>query len=169
MALGKRRVQQTGLFVPVTELSQSPTHPFDAELNAVLAEADFDAFTETLCAPHYKEGGRPAIPPGTYFRMLFVGYFEGLDSQRGIAWRCADSRSLGGFFGAELTAANPAHNSMTVIRQRLPARVFEAVFERVLGVLERKGLLKGKTLGLDVTTLEANSALRSIVRMADGK
>jgi transposase len=169
MALGKRRVQQTELFVPVTELPKGPAHPFYAKLNAVLAEADFDAFTETLCAPHYKEGGRPSIPPGTYFRMLFVGYFEGLDSQRGIAWRCADSRSLREFLGAELTAATPAHNSMTVIRQRLPARVFEAVFERVLGVLERKGLLKGKTLGLDGTTLEANAALRSIVRKADGK
>ena len=124
---------------------------------------------EQLCEPYYKEGGRPSIPPGTYFRMLFIGYFEGIDSQRGIAWRCADSRSLRAFLGAELTEATPAHNSMTVIRQRLPAGVFESVFEHVLGVLDGKGLLRAKTLGLDSTTLEANAAMRSIVRKADGK
>lgn len=90
-------------------------------------------------------------------------------SQRGIAWRCADSRSLREFLGAELTDATPAHNSMTVIRQRLPARVFESVFEQVLGVLDGKGLLRAKTLGIDSTTLEANAALRSIVRKAEGK
>jgi hypothetical protein len=101
--------------------------------------------------------------------MLFIGYFEGIDSQRGIAWRCADSRSLREFLGAELTEATPAHNSMTVIRQRLPENIFESVFTHVLGVLDQKGLLKGKTLGIDATTLEANAAMRSIVRKADGK
>jgi transposase len=169
MALGKRTAKQTELFVPVAQLPRSPAHPFYAKLNGLLAESAFDPFVEQLCEPYYKEGGRPSIPPGTYFRMLFIGYFEGLDSQRGIAWRCADSRALREFLGAELTDTTPAHNSMTVIRQRLPASVFESVFEHVLGVLDEKGLLRAKTLGIDSTTLEANAAMRSIVRKADGK
>ena len=169
MALGRRTDKQTELFVPVTQLPKSPAHPFYSRLNAVLAQAGFDAFVEQLCEPYYKEGGRPSIPPGTCFRRLFIGYFEGIDSQRGIAWRCADSRSWRAFLGADLTAATPAHNSMTVIRQRLPENIFEGVFAHVLGVLSQKGLLKGKTLGIDATTLEANAAMRSIVRKADGK
>lgn len=169
MALGKRAPKQSDLFVSVTAMPKSPAHPFYSKLNEVLAEAGFDAYVEQLCEPYYKEGGRPSIPPGTYFRMLFVGYFEGIDSQRGIAWRCADSRSLREFLGADLTEATPAHNSMTVIRQRLPADIFENVFAHILGVLSQKGLLKGKTLGVDATTLEANAAMRTIVRKADGK
>ena len=169
MALGKRTAKQTELFVPVAQLPKSPAHPFYAKLNGLLAEAGFDPFVEQWCEPYYKEGGRPSIPPGTYFRMLFIGYFEGIDAQRGIAWRGADSRSLREFLGAELTDATPAHNSMTVIRPRLPASVFERVFEQVLGVLDGKGLLRAKTLGIDSTTLEANAAMRSIVRKADGK
>lgn len=169
MALGKRTAKQSELFVSVAQLPKSPAHPFYSKLNGLLAESAFDPFVENLCEPYYKEGGRPSIPPGTYFRMLFIGYFEGLDSQRGIAWRCADSRALREFLGAALTDATPAHNSMTVIRQRLPASVFESVFEHVLGVLDEKGLLRAKTLGIDSTTLEANAAMRSIVRKADGK
>lgn len=169
MSLGKRTSRQSDLFVAVTTLPKTPAHPFYSKLNAVLAQAQFDSFVEQLCEPYYKQGGRPSIPPGTYFRMLFIGYFEGIDSQRGIAWRCADSRSLREFLGADLTDATPAHNSMTVIRQRLPETIFENVFAHVLGVLNQRGLLKGKTLGIDATTLEANAAMRSIVRKADGK
>src|SRR5215204_7684244 len=137
MSMGRRRTSHQGeLFVTSADLPQSPGHAFYDQLNRLLAEADFDRFVEDLCRPHYAdEGGRPSIPPGTYFRMLFIGYFEGLDSQRGIAWRCADSRSLREFLGADLTEATPAHNSMTVIRQRLPENVFESVFAHVLGVL----------------------------------
>lgn len=169
MALGKRTPKQSDLFVSVTAMPKSPAHPFYSKLNEVLAEADFDAYVEDLCQPYYKDGGRPSIPPGVYFRMLFIGYFEGIDSQRGIAWRCADSRSLREFLGADLTEATPAHNSMTVIRQRLPEDIFEHVFAHILGLLNSKGLLKGKTLGVDATTLEANAAMRTIVRKADGK
>jgi transposase len=169
MALGKRAAKQSEMFIPVAELPKSPAHPFYSRLNRLLAETDFDTFVETLCEPYYREGGRPSIPPGVYFRMLFIGYFEGIDSQRGIAWRCADSRSLREFLGAAPTDPTPAHNSMTVIRQRLPESVFEAVFSKVLSVLQQKGLLKGKTLGVDATTLEANAAMKSIVRKADGK
>lgn len=87
------------MFLPAQDLARGPGHPFYTKLNAVLAEAGFDAFVEGLCAPYYKEGGRPGIPPGVYFRMVLIGYFEGLDSQRGIAWRCADSLGLRAFLG----------------------------------------------------------------------
>ena len=97
MALGRRRSKQTDLFIPTAELVKGPGHPFYTKLNQVLAEAGFDEFVEKLCAPSYKDGGRPSIPPGMYFRMLFIGYFEGIDSQRGIAWRCADSLGLRAF------------------------------------------------------------------------
>lgn len=168
MALGRRKDKQVELFIPTVELQRGPGHPFYAKLNDVLAAAGFDAFTEKRCAPYYKEGGRPGIPPGVYFRMLFIGYFEGIDSQRGIAWRCADSLALRSFLGIPLTDSTPVHASMSVIRQRLPESVFDEVFTFVLGLLEQKGLLKGKTLGIDATTLEANAAMKSIVRKDSG-
>ncbi len=169
MALGKRGPRQSELFVALVDLPKSPGHPFYTRLNQLLADAGFDAFVEDLCEPYYKEGGRPSIPPGVYIRMLFIGYFEGIDSQRGIAWRCADSRCLRDFLGAAPTDPTPAHNSMTVIRRRLPETVFETIFAFVLRLLDQHGLLKGKTLGIDSTTLEANAAMKTIVRKADGK
>ncbi len=169
MALGKRKAKQDELFIPTVKLATGPGHPFYAKLNDVLAEAGFDAFVEQLCAPFYKEGGRPGIPPGVYFRMLFIGYFEGLDSQRGIAWRCADSLALRTFLGIAITEATPVHASMTIIRQRLPEPVFDKVFVFVLSLLEAKGLLRGKTMGIDATTLEANAAMKSIVRKDTGE
>lgn len=168
MALGRRKAKQTELFIPTAQLRSGPAHPFYTKLNAVLADAGFDAFTEKLCAPYYKDGGRPGIPPGTYFRMLFIGYFEGIDSQRGIAWRCADSLALRSFLDIPLTDATPVHASMSVIRQRLAGSVFDQVFHFVLGLLDEKGLLKGHTLGIDATTLEANAAMKSIVRKDTG-
>jgi len=169
MALGKRTAQQSELFIPTAQLVTGPGHPFYTKLNEVLAEADFDNFVEGLCAPYYKDGGRPGIPPGVYFRMLFIGYFEGLDSQRGIAWRCADSLALRTFLGVSLTEGTPVHASMTIIRQRLPELVFDKVFVFVLKLLDEKGLLRGKTLGIDATTLEANAAMKSIVRRDTGE
>ncbi|MGA3180646.1 MAG: transposase, partial [Verrucomicrobiota bacterium] len=118
---------------------------------------------------HYKEGGRPSIPPGVYFRMLFIGYFEGLDSPRGIAWRCADSLGLRSFLDVGLTEETPVHASMTIIRQRLPESVFNRVFVFVLNLLEEKGVLRGKTVAIDATTLEANAAMKSIVRKDTGQ
>ena len=168
MALGQRKTRQAELFIPTAQLAQGPGHPFYTKLNAVLAEAGFDEFVEQLCAPYYKEGGRPGLPPGTYFRLLFVGYFEGIDSQRGIAWRCADSLALRGFLGIPLTEATPVHATLSVIRQRLPADVFDRVFQFVLGLLDEQGLLRGRTLGIDATTLEANAAMKSIVRKDNG-
>ena len=167
MALGKRKPQQNELFIPTAKLATGPGHPFYTKLNEVLAEAGFDEFVERLCAPYYKEGGRPGIPPGVYFRMLFIGYFEGLDGQRGIAWRCADSLALRSFLGIGITEATPVHASMTIIRQRLPESVFDKVFVFVLSLLEDKGLLRGKAVAIDATTLEASAAMRSIVRRGD--
>src|SRR6266705_3471091 len=169
MALGRRKERQDELFIPTARLAQGPGHPFYTKLNEVLADAGFDEFVEKLCAPYYKEGGRPGIPPGVYFRMLLIGYFEGLDSQRGIAWRCADSLALRAFLGIALTEATPVHASMTIIRQRLPELVFDKVFVFVLTLLQDRGLLRGKTVALDATTLEANAAMKSIVRKDTGE
>jgi transposase len=171
MSLGRRRSSHQGeLFVTSADLPQSPGHAFYDRLNELLAEASFDAFVEELCRPYYAEQiGRPSLPPGTYFRMLFVGYFEGLDSQRGIAWRCSDSFSLRAFLAVPFDHATPDHSSLTTIRQRLPEVIHERVFARVLAIAHEKKLLKGKTVGVDSTTLEANAAMRAIVRKDTGE
>ncbi len=169
MALGKRQPKQPDLWIAAPDLPTAPGHPFYQKLNALLGEAGFDRFVEELCRPYYADGvGRPGIPPGVYFRMLFVGYFEGLDSQRGIAWRCADSRSLQAFLGYLPTEATPDHSSLTKVRRRLPEVVHEQVFAFVLGVAGAKGLLKGKTVAVDATTLEASAALKAIRRKDTG-
>jgi hypothetical protein len=169
MALGKRRREQQSLLVATTNLPQSPGHPFYEKLNRLLAEAQFDEYAEELCRPYYAEGvGRPGIPPGVYFRMLFAGYFEGLDSQRAIAWRCSDSRSLQSFLGYEITDPTPEHSSLTVIRKRLPLLIHEQVFAKVLAIAQEKKLLKGKSTGVDSTLIEAEAAMKSIVRRDTG-
>jgi len=168
MALGRHKPKQDELFIPTAKLATGPGHPFYSKLNEVLATAGFDDFVEKLCAPYYKAGGRPGIPPGVYFRMLFIGYFEGLDSQRGIAWRCADSLGLRTFLSIAITEETPVHASMTIIRQRLPESVFDKVFVFVLNLLEKSGLLRGKAVAIDATTLEANAAMKSIVRKDSG-
>lgn len=154
--------------VPTSALPRSPGHPFYVALNKLLAEAKFDEYVEQLCAPLYQDGGRPSIPPGVFFRMLFVGYFEGIDSQRGIAWRCSDSMSLRSFLGLAPTQATPDHSSLTIIRQRLPKELIEQVFSFVLTMAFEKKQLKGRSIGVDATTLEANAAMKSIVRRDGG-
>jgi transposase len=171
MSMGRRQAEyQPDLWVPTADLPQSPGHVFYEKLNHLLAEAGFDCYVEDLCRPHYAHGlGRESIPPGTYFRMLFVGYFEALDSQRAIAWRCSDSLSLRAFLGTPLHEATPDHSSLTRIRQRLPLDVHERVFIRVLQIAQDKKLLRGKTVAVDATTLEANAAMKSIVRKDTGE
>lgn len=169
MALGKRKREQQELLVATTSLPQSPGHPFYEKLNGLLGEAEFDEYVEELCRPYYADGvGRPGIPPGVYFRMLFIGYFEGLDSQRAIAWRCHDSRSLQSFLGYALTAPTPDHSSLTVIRKRLPLAVHERVFARVLQIAQERNLLKGQTVAVDSTFIEAEAAMKSIVQRDSG-
>jgi transposase len=170
MALGRRGGVEEGLWVPTTELPRSPGHPFYERVHRVLSEAGFDRFVEDLCRPHYAAvQGRPSIPPGTYFRMLMVGYFEGIDSQRGIAWRCSDSLALREFLGLSVSQRVPDHSSLTVIRQRLPLELHEEVFAFVLRILVQRGLYEGKTLAVDATMLEANAAMKSIVRRESGE
>ncbi len=114
MSLGKRKHEQQAAWVATTDLPKSPGHPFYHRLNQILAEAGFDAWLEQLCHPYYADQkGRPSIPPGTYFRMILIGYFEGLASQRGIAWRCCDSRSLAEFLGYSPAEETPDHSSLT--------------------------------------------------------
>jgi transposase len=172
MAMGKRKARQESLFIATDKLSQSPGHPFYVRLNALLAEAGFDRWVEQRCRAYYEQDeprGRKSIPPGVYFRMLFVGYFEGLDSQRGIAWRCADSLALRQFLGVSLDEGTPDHSTLTNTRKRLPPEVFTEVFQFVLSIAADKKLLSGKTAGVDSTTLEANAAMKSIVRKDTGE
>lgn len=170
MALGKRSDEQQEMWVATTSLPRSEGHVFYRKLNQLLAEADFDCTIEKICRPYYHNNlGRPSIPPGVYFRMLLVGYFEGIGSQRGIAWRCSDSLSLRHFLGIPLTEETPDHSSLTRVRDRLPLEVHTAVFQLVLQLVVDKGLLKGKTVAVDSTTLEANAAMKSIVRRDTGE
>ena len=169
MALGKRKREQQQMWVATNALPKSPGHVFYRKLNQLLDEAGFDKHAEELCHPYYAERkGRPSIPPGVYFRMLLVGFFEGIGSQRGIAWRCSDSLSLREFLGLAPTDEPPDHSSLTRVRDRLPLEVHHAVFLFVLQLAEMKNLLRGKTVGVDATMLEANAAMKSIVRRDSG-
>lgn len=164
MALGRRRDEQQAMWVATTELARSPGHPFYDALNRLLRDGGFDPRVEVLCEPYYAKCGRPSVPPGTYFRMLFIGYFEGIDSQRGIAWRCADSLSHRDLLEIAPTARTPDHSTRTLIRQRRPLTVDEQVFQIVLELAAGEGLIDGKTIGVVATLVEANAAMKTIVR-----
>ena len=170
MAMGKRRTErQQALWIATGDLPPAPGHPFYSKLNELLAQHGFDAFVEGVCQKFYHEElGRPSIPPGVYFRMLLIGYFEGIDSERGIAWRSDDSRTLREFLGYDAKEATPDHSSLSRIRVRIDLETHQDVFAWVLKVLAESKLLKGKTVGVDATTLEANAAMRSIVRRDTG-
>jgi transposase len=170
MALGRRKSEQQAAWIATNELPKSPGHPFYKKLNALLAEAGFDAWLEKLCAPYYAtKMGRESIPPGVYFRMILIGYFEGISSQRGIAWRCHDSRSLAEFLGVPVQEETPDHSSLSRIHGRLPLEVHEAMFVFVLKLAAEKNLLTGKTVAVDSTLLEADAAMKSIVRRDTGE
>ena len=169
--MGKRkRARQPTMWVATTALPTAASHPFYARLNQLLAEHGFDDFVEGLCASFYATTmGRPGLPPGIYFRLLMIGYFEGLDSERGIAWRAADSFALRDFVGLGLDEAPPDHSTISRTRRLIDLEAHRAVFTWVLQYLGGAGLVKGKTIGIDATTLEANAALRSIVRRDTGE
>jgi transposase len=171
MALGNRKDQsQSSFWVSTQKLVKSSGHPFYQKLNEILKQHDFDTHAESKCAKFYAEKvGRPGIPPGVYFRMLMVGYFEGIDSERGIAWRCEDSLALRSFLGIDLDKATPEHSSLSRIRQRIDLETHTEIFTWVLKVLTKDQLIVGKTVGIDATTLEANAAMRSIVRKDTGE
>ena len=160
---------QQAMWVATADLPQGGGHPFYERLNQILNAAGFDAFVEQLCAPFYARMGRPSLAPGRYFRLLLVGYFEGLDSERAIAWRAADSLSLRSFLRLAPPSAPPDHSTISRTRRLLSVETHEAVFTWVLQQLADAGLVRGRTVGIDATTLEANAALRSIVRRETGE
>ena len=170
MAMGTReKERQKPLWVSAS-MARSPGHPFYEGLNRILDEAGFDEFAEQQCAPFYAERmGRPSLAPAVYFRLQLIGYFEGIDSERGIAWRVADSLALREFLGYELQQRTPDHSTISRNRRLIDLETHREVFIWVLRVLAEEGLLEGKTLGVDSTTLEANAALRSIVRRDSGE
>ena len=170
--MGKRsgRQRQEALWVATNHIAQTPGHAFYDQLNALLAAHHFDQRVEHLCRRYYKGPlGQPSMPPGVYFRCLLIGFFEGIDSERGIAWRVADSLSLRKFLGYGLDEDTPDHSTLSRTRRRYWLSTHQAVFRWVLARLKEAGLVKGKTLAIDATTLEANAALRSIVRRDTGE
>ena len=171
MALGKRQPVQQPLFVSTADLNLRP-HPFYEAVNRVLDAHQFDPFAEQLCARSYddgEQGGRPGLAPGTYFRCLLVGYFEGIDSERGIDWRCNDSNSLKLFLGVPCDRPAPDHWTLSRTRRLIDLETHQEVFQYVLEVLANHGLVHGKTAGIDSTALEANAAMRSTVRRDTGE
>ncbi len=168
--MGTRDTEQSSLWIATSELPTSPGHPFYARLNALLDAHDFDRFVEGLCARFYAPVmGRPSLAPGRYFRLLLVGYFEGIDSERGIAWRAMDSLAVRSFLRLPLQEAPPDHSTIARTRRLIDLDTHRAVFTWVQGRLVEAGLLKGKTVAIDATTLEANAAMRSIVRRDTGE
>ena len=169
MGRRKDRARTPGLWIAANELPPTGGHPFYQRLNLVLDAHAFDDFVEAQCAPFYAAVGRPSLTPGTYFRLLLIGYFEGIDSERGIAWRTADSLALRGFLGLGLDEVPPEHSTISRTRRLIDLETHRAVFTWILQVLATADLVKGKTIGIDATTLEANAALRSIVRRDSGE
>jgi transposase len=172
MAMGRRkqRQKQEGLWIAHTELASAPGHPFYQRLNELLEAEDFDEFVEGRCAKFYAaKYGRPSLTPGIYFRSLLIGYFEGIGAERGIAWRLADSLALRRFVGIGLDEYTPDHSTISRTRRLIDLDTHREVFAWVLGVLADRGLVKGQRIAIDATTLEANAAMRSIVRRDTGE
>jgi transposase len=172
MAMGRLSNRRGGAARPSSQLAVAlaPRHFFYDRCNEILAEAEFDATVEMLCQPYYTDGiGRPSIPPGRYFRMLFVGQFEGLESEREIAWRCADSLSLHRFLRLQDGETVPDHSTLSVTRSRLPLEVHHVVFGFILEIADQHDLVRGKRIGVDASTQEANASLRRLVRRDTGE
>jgi transposase len=172
MAMGRLSNRRGGAARPSSQLAVAlaPRHFFYDRCNEILAEAEFDAMVEMLCQPYYTDGiGRPSIPPGRYFRMLFVGQFEGLESEREIAWRCADSLSLHRFLRLQDGETVPDHSTLSVTRSRLPLEVHHVVFGFILEIADQHDLVRGKRIGVDASTQEANASLRRLVRRDTGE
>jgi transposase len=170
MAMGKRKAKQADLWVSASEMPKAASHPFYAKVNEILEQRKLDRRLEHLCKRFYKPVfGRPSMAPGVYFRLLLIGFFEGIDSERGIAWRVADSLSLREFLGCSLTEQTPDHSTISRTRRLLPVETHKAVFRWFVRVLGEEGLIEGQTIAIDATTLEANAAMRSIRRRDDGR
>lgn len=172
MAMGRKRPKQADLWIPHGAAAKPPSHTFYEALNRLLAEADFDRFVEAACAQFYRSDsvqGRKSFPPGLYFRMLLVGFFEGIESERGICWRFADSLSLRSFVGLGLGDPVPDHSTLSRTRSRLSGEVYDQVFQFMLGLVEKYGLLRGRVAGVDSTYLRADASMKAIVRRDTGE
>jgi transposase len=171
MAMGKRKrlAKQASIWVATQDLPRTAAHPSYTRLNQIVDTQGFDRYVEDLCQRFYADEGRPGLPPGRYFRLLLIGYFEGLDAERAIAWRAADSFALREFLGLVLPDAPPDHSTVSRTRRLIDLETHQAVFTWMLQRLADAGLVHGKTVGIDATTLEANAALRSIVRRDTGE
>lgn len=168
--MGKRKAKQVDLWVSTSEIPKAASHPFYAKVNEVLDRHKVDRRLEHLCRRFYKPTlGRPSRAPGVYFRALLIGFFEGIDSERGIAWRVADALSLREFLGFGVTEQTPDHSTISRTRRLLPVETHKAVFRWFVRVLGEEGLMEGQTIAIDATTLEANAAMRSIRRRDDGR
>jgi transposase len=170
MALGRQKDRQGDLMVDWSEMPRSSGHVFYDRLQSVLIKGGFDGFAEAACRPYYAaKMGAPSVPPGRYFRMHLVDYFEGIDSGRGLEWRCSDSPSLREFLRLESRARVPDHSWLSKTRTRLPHEIYAAVFDWVLALIAEAGLIKGERISADGSTMEANAALRTIVRREPGE
>jgi transposase len=173
MAMGTRkgRERQSDMWIATSAIVETPGNAFYDRLNKILSEHKFDARVEALCRKFYKKSpyGRPSLAPGVYFRALLIGYFEGVDSERGIAWRAADSLSLRGFLGYTLDEATPDHSTISRTRRLYWVETHKAIFRWVVRILTGEGLISGQTVSIDATTLEANAAMKNIVRREDGQ
>src|SRR5438552_9274004 len=170
MAMGTRKTEQPPLWVATSDLPSSPGHPFYTRLNAILDAEGFDRFVEDQCRRFYAPVmGRPGLEPGRYFRLLLIGYFEGIDAERGIAWRAADSLAVRKFLRLGLEDPPPDYSTISRTRRLIDVETHRAVFTWIQQRLVAAGLLKGRTIAIDATTLEANAAMRSIVRRDTGE
>jgi transposase len=170
MAMGRRKPKQEPLFFSAQEIPKAASHPFYAKVNEILERNKVDKRLEYLCKRFYEPVmGRPSMAPGVYFRMLLLGYFEGIDSERGIAWRVADSFSLREFLGFSVTESTPDHSTISRTRRLMPVETHKAVFRWFVKVLGEEGVLDGQTVAIDATMLEANAGMRSIQRRDDGR
>jgi transposase len=169
MAMRRETGVQGDLVATWAEIPRSPGHAFYDQLQILLNDAQFDIFVENVCKPYYAARmGAPSLPPGRYFRLHMVGYFEGIDSERGIVWRCSDSLSLRDFLLLANRDKVPDHSWLSKTRSRLPHEVHEKVFAWILNLVAERGLVKGERIGVDGSTMEANAALRTIVRRDTG-
>ena len=172
MAMGTRqkRERQEEFWIAAQDIVRSPAHAFYDRLNQILDDHHFDRSVEHLCRRYYKGPlGQPSVAPGVYFRALLLGYFEGIDSERGIAWRLADSLSMRKFIDYAIHKETPDHSTLSRIRRLYSLETHKAVFRWVLKILTEEGLVNGKTVSIDATMLEANAALRSLVRRDNGQ
>src|ERR1700739_4384538 len=170
MGTRRRRQRQEQMWIAQQELAKGPAHPFYKRVDELLEERKLDEFAERECAKLYAENiGRPSLAPGIYFRLLLIGYFEGLDSERGIAWRVADSLSLRSFLGFALDEQTPDHSTISRTRRLYWLSTHKAVFKWVVKILSEEGLIQGRTIAIDATTLEANAAMKNIVRRDNGQ